>query len=245
MSTMSSEHRRATINGIEMSWHQLGPAGAPTVFLLHALGQSAGDWAPIDARLASAGYQVVAADFRGHAGTAFTREYSFEAMRDDIVALMDHLSVEHASLIGHSMGGTVAYLVTEGYPGRVDRLIIEDTPPPGGRGLGAQPTVRRGPAKFEPSADPFDVRLLGPIGRQLAEPDPAWWEALSGITCPVLLVGGGPESPIDQDSLAAVAHRVGDGVAVTLGGGHYVHANQPEQFGELVLEFLARPRHGL
>jgi pimeloyl-ACP methyl ester carboxylesterase len=56
--------------------------------------------------------------------TAEQSVYTIELMGLDVVALMDHLRLPAAHLIGHSMGGRIALSVAENFPGRVKGLIM-------------------------------------------------------------------------------------------------------------------------
>ncbi len=49
---------------------------------------------------------------------------TIEQMAADIVALMDHLKIPAAHLLGHSMGGRIALSMTQNFPGRVKSLIM-------------------------------------------------------------------------------------------------------------------------
>jgi len=51
-------------------------------------------------------------------------------MRDDVVDLLDHLGLRRVTVVGHSMGGSVAYLLAMQRADQVERLIVEDVPPP-------------------------------------------------------------------------------------------------------------------
>jgi pimeloyl-ACP methyl ester carboxylesterase len=51
---------------------------------------------------------VVALDQRGHGGSPWQGRYTFDTLRDDVVALLDHLGWKRADVLGHSMGGHVA-----------------------------------------------------------------------------------------------------------------------------------------
>ena len=75
-------------------------------------------------------YRVLALDQRGHGGSARTGKYTFELMCDDLLHFANAMNLERFTLIGHSMGGTVSYLFSETFPTRIERLIVEDTPPP-------------------------------------------------------------------------------------------------------------------
>jgi esterase len=171
-------------------------------------------------------------DQRGHGKSEHTDAYSFELMRDDAIGLADALGLRRFSLVGHSMGGTVAFLIAEQWPERIHRLIIEDTPPPWGSNLPAPPAE-------PPEPVPFDWRLLEPIVRQLNHPNPAWWDQLSEITAPTLIIGGGTTSHVPQGRLAEAAARTPDCRLLTFeGAGHNVHGSRPDAFCAAVRDFL-------
>jgi pimeloyl-ACP methyl ester carboxylesterase len=178
---------------------------------------------------------VIAFDQRGHGESARPGSYSFELMRDDLALFIDNLDLVRPVLVGHSMGGTVAYLYVEAFPDSVEKLVIVDTPPP-------FPPASPWPEPDDiPEDVPFDGRVLLPIIRQLNEPDPTWWTQLANIRVPLLLIGGGSTSTIQQDKLADVIARVPSGRLVTLeGAGHSVHRSRPEQFIALVRDFLTQ-----
>ena len=102
-----------------------GPAGAPTVVLLHGWTvNSALNWFPSYAPLGER-FRVVALDHRGHGhGMRTWRRFTLEDCADDVVALLDVLGVERAIPVGYSMGGPVAQLVWRRHPDRVDGLVL-------------------------------------------------------------------------------------------------------------------------
>jgi esterase len=229
-----------TISLANLSFHyrEAGESVAPPVILLHGLRRSANDWDEVTLMLAER-YHVFALDQRGHGTSARTEYYSFEAMRDDLKTFVDTLSIDTFTLIGHSMGGTVAFLFTEMWPGRVARLIIEDTPPPFVSTV--EPTQQLPEIPEEPPMPvAYDWRLVKPIVYQLHSPDPAWWENLATIPVPTLIIGGGSTSHVPQEKLAEVAHLVPDCRLVTIeGAGHSVHRNRLSEYLEIVRNFLS------
>lgn len=109
-------------------------------------------------------------DLRGHGGSSQPGDYSLELMRSDVLGFLHTLNLDEVTVIGHSLGGAVAYLVAEAEPGLVRQLVLEEPPPP----FPATPP-RVVPSK--PSDPlPFDWRMLGAIAHQRNHPDPAWWE---------------------------------------------------------------------
>jgi 3-oxoadipate enol-lactonase len=223
------ERLEITIDGVRLACHVRGAADAPTLVLLHGLGAQANTWDTVGAEFARS-FRVLAIDLRGHGDSDRPGVYSFELMRDDVLGVLDQLGLDRVSLLGHSMGGTVAYLIAQKEPGRISRLILEDTPPPFPmeRIAGERPD---GPL-------PFDWAVVPAIYAQLNDPDPAWWDRLTEITAPTLVIAGGPASHIPQDKLEEAAARLPRGTLQVIPAGHEVHATRPAEFTAAVLRFL-------
>ena len=96
----------ADVNGLSLYYEEHG-AGEPLVLLHGGLG--AGElFAPILPALSS-GRRVIAVDLQGHGRTAdIDRPLRAETMADDIAALIEHLGLAHADVMGYSLGGEVA-----------------------------------------------------------------------------------------------------------------------------------------
>jgi len=218
-----------TGSGVRLVYETAGIRGAPPMVLLHALGERGANWTPVMRRFAES-FEVFALDLRGHGGSDWPGTYSFQLMCDDVVGVLDQLGLGKVTLVGHSMGGTVAYLVATRRPDRIERLIVEDVPPPYPRDR-AIPDRPAGP--FD-----FDWAVVPAIVKQVNNGDPAAWDGLGAITAPTLLIGGGPESHIPQDKLAAVAARIPRCDLVTIPAGHHVHETHPAEFAEAVLSWL-------
>ena len=60
-------------------------------------------------------------------------------MAEDVLGFLDECGLDDVTLVGHSMGGMVAYLVAIQQPHRVERLVVEDAPPPYRRRLACSP----------------------------------------------------------------------------------------------------------
>jgi len=73
-------------------------------------------------------YRVVTFDNRGIGSSDKPAgPYSTKMMASDTIALMDHLGIEKAHILGGSMGGMIAQHMTIDHPQRVDRLILFST----------------------------------------------------------------------------------------------------------------------
>jgi len=152
-------------------------------------------------------------------------------MRDDVVDLLDHLGLRRVTVVGHSMGGSVAYLLAMQRADQVERLIVEDVPPP---------FRRDRPIPDRPIAPlGFDWAVVPAIVGQVNAGDPVAWDGLREITAPTLLIGGGPTSHIPQDKLAEAAARIPRCTLLTIPAGHDIHTGRPAQFADTVLGWLS------
>jgi len=112
----------ADVNGLSLYYEEHG-AGEPLV-LLHGGFGAAELMQPIIPALA-AGRRVIAVDLQGHGHTGdINRPLRPEHMADDIAALIAHLGLERADVMGYSLGGAVAWRVAIQHPDRVRRLVV-------------------------------------------------------------------------------------------------------------------------
>ena len=103
-----------------------GKENKETVVLIHGLNGSSQSYEQVVGPL-SKKYQVITYDQRGHGRSlAVGEDYSSQVMAADLKALLDHLNIAQADVVGHSMGGRTAIRFAEQYPDRVRKLIIED-----------------------------------------------------------------------------------------------------------------------
>jgi 3-oxoadipate enol-lactonase len=107
-----------------------GPAGAPTVLLLHGWTATADlNWFACYHPLAEH-YRVVALDHRGHGrGLRTKRAFRLEDCADDAMAVCDVLGLQQVIPIGYSMGGPIAQLVWRRHRERVHGLVLCATAP--------------------------------------------------------------------------------------------------------------------
>ena len=104
------------------------PSCQRTVILLHGLGADCTSWQLQVPALVEADFRVVAPDMRGFGGSSYPHErLSIRTYASDLVALMDELQLASATLVGISMGGTIALQTTLDYPTKVTRLVLANT----------------------------------------------------------------------------------------------------------------------
>jgi pimeloyl-ACP methyl ester carboxylesterase len=193
----------ATVNGIELAY-QVHGRGAPLV-LLHGGFGSAEMFGPNLTALA-AGRQVIGVDLQSHGRTpAADRPMRFETMADDVAALIRHLGLERADVMGFSLGGGVALRTAIQHPTAIRKLVLVSTP---FRRNGWHPEMVAGFDQMGPEiAEPFEATPMYAVYRDVAprvedwpilvaqltamlKLDFDWTDEVRGLSMPVLIVVG-------------------------------------------------------
>ncbi|MBB3344594.1 alpha/beta hydrolase [Luteimonas sp. RC10] len=106
-------------------------AGDHAIVLLHGWPQSADAFKPILPTLAKT-YRVYAPDLSGVGGSTAPRQrWDKASLATDIKAFVDHLGLDDPLIVGHDIGGMVAYAYARQYPDAVRGVAILDVPIPG------------------------------------------------------------------------------------------------------------------
>ena len=102
-----------------------GPAHAPVLLLLHGFGSSLQTWDAWGQGLANE-YRMVRLDIAGFGltGPAEPGDYSDEADVQRLLAVVDQLGLPSMTVVGHSMGGRLAWHFAAAHPQRVDKLVL-------------------------------------------------------------------------------------------------------------------------
>jgi 3-oxoadipate enol-lactonase len=105
-----------------------GPAGAPTLILLHGWTATADLNFFMCYRALSEHFRVIAIDHRGHGrGIRSNNTFRLSDCADDAAALADQLGIATFIPVGYSMGGTVAQLMWKRHEQRVRGLVLAAT----------------------------------------------------------------------------------------------------------------------
>jgi pimeloyl-ACP methyl ester carboxylesterase len=141
---------RAPLGEIELEYEILGPEDGTPLLLIGGLGSQLISWDDqFCTELASRGYRVIRYDNRDSGlstsldelgvpdllallvGGSAEAPYLLDAMADDAVALLGHLGIRRAHLIGLSLGGMVAQLIALAHPTMVLSVVAALSGPPG------------------------------------------------------------------------------------------------------------------
>jgi pimeloyl-ACP methyl ester carboxylesterase len=198
-----TQGKYANINGLAI-YYEIHGTGEPLVLLPGSFG-TIDMFAQLLPLLAET-RQVIAVELQGHGHTAdIERPLSFEQMADDIAALIQHLGLEQADLLGYSLGGGVALQTAFRHPEVVRTLVVMSAPY---KSEGWYPEVRTGLRAITAEAAKAWVgspmhqayvsiapnpaswpALVAKVG-QLVGQDYDWSEAVSALKIPTLIVVG-------------------------------------------------------
>ena len=259
----------ADLNGITL-YHEIYGQGAPLV-LLHGGLMTIGDVSRLLEGLATT-RQVIAVELQGHGHTPDTdRPLSFETMGDDIAALLDHLDIPQADIVGLSLGAAVGLRTAIQHPEHVRRLVVISSPyakagwyPEAQKGMGQvgaamavhliqTPTGRLSKSWPEPERFPqFLDKMGGLLGASYD-----WSVDVKTLAMPVMLMFADNDS-VSQKHVAEYFALLGGGVkepgwqktrlsrarlAIIPGYSHYNFASAPE-LAPMIEKYLADPLSG-
>lgn len=131
---MQYETRYLKVNG-DITLHVVfaGPEDGAPVILLHGFPEFWYGWHNQIDVLAAQGYRVIVPDQRGYNLSdkpKGVRSYNLNALRDDVIGLMDALGYDKVRLVGHDWGGAVAWWTAITQPARLHKLGVLNLPHP-------------------------------------------------------------------------------------------------------------------
>ena len=124
---MTEPPRETTVAlpGIRLALCEWGPPDAPPVLCLHGWLDNAASFAPLAPLLP--GLRLIAVDLAGHGRSGHRPAgipYHYLDWIGEVLQLADALQLSRFSLLGHSMGASIAALVAGSVPDRVERLAL-------------------------------------------------------------------------------------------------------------------------
>ncbi|WP_440763822.1 alpha/beta fold hydrolase [Natronorubrum sp. DTA7] len=256
---MSNGH---SVDGVRIAYDDRIPEGesaieSPPIVLVHGFASSRTDnWRDRDwyETLLEADRRVVALDCRGHGESGTPHDpaaYETATMAKDVVAVLDHLGIETADLLGYSMGGRLSLELLYTYPDRFNAGVLA--------GIGSATLSESGVgdviADGLTADDPSDVS--NPVGRRFrtfaettdndldalaacarARTPPADWEQVGEIAHSVMVVAGEDDDLVgDPEDLADCFPN---GEAIVVPGADHLTTVPDDRFSEGAVDFLER-----
>lgn len=113
---------------LTVGYAEAGPADGAPVILLHGWPYDIHSFVDVAPLLASAGYRVIVPYLRGYGSTRFLASEAFRngqpsAIALDIVALMDALKIQKATLAGYDWGARTANIIAALWPERCKAMV--------------------------------------------------------------------------------------------------------------------------
>jgi pimeloyl-ACP methyl ester carboxylesterase len=252
-------------------YYQKSEGAGPPVLLLHGWCCDHSYLAPQFSHFAAKGHRVIAPDLRGHGRSDKpAQSYPIEAFTDDVAWLCGELRLERPLVIGHSMGGIVAFDLAVRYPQIAGAIVMLDAaivlPAGMRRGFAALLGKLQGPdyqnvlrgmaagALFMASDDA--ARKAEMLDRMVAEPQHVMVAAFAGLAefdagkarghalPPALYIAAGEANPrCDAAQLREIAPTIQFEKISDVG--HFCQLEAPDDVNAMIDRFLSTLRDGV
>ena len=244
----AAAHGTVPVAGAEIYYATYGQG--PPVILLHGGLGNYDHWSNQVPALAEH-FEVIAIDSRGQGRSTRTRApVSYETMENDVLAVMDELSVTRASIVGWSDGGEIALKLAISHPDRVARLFVFGTnyDASGSKPRGSQRSAtfaayaaksRADYMKLSKTPRQFDelVDWLLPIWRN---PMGFTKDQLRSIQAPTLIGDGDHDEVIVLAQVQEMAQLIPHAqLAVIPDASHFALWQAPAEFNKVLINFLS------
>ena len=229
------------------------------LLVLHGLFGNQGNWGLHSKALAER-YRVIGIDLRNHGESPHAPELDYQAMAEDVRALIEARELGACTVLGHSMGGKVAMQLALSYPALIKRLIVVDIAPVAYESMGAghhrviegmmtldlTTALKRTDAEAHLAQHIEDEATLKFIMTNLTRAEGGglrWKLNVAAIKDqydkPVLFVKGNESGYIGAEHEPEILELFPQAsVKIVMEAGHWVHADKPQAFQKIVFDFL-------
>jgi pimeloyl-ACP methyl ester carboxylesterase len=223
-------------DGVKLYYEVYGQG--PPLLLIH--GNGANIWS-MKEQIAffSQHYRVIAMDSRDHGRSGDAAgALTFEAMTDDLDALLDHLHTGPVLVLGWSDGGIEALLLGLRHPDKVTKIaaMAANLDP---EGVAAEFLKLQGPPpKLAPGHLATRAERVEALDRDEPHIQP---DALRAITAPTLVLAGDHDAIADEHTLEIYHHLPNAQLAISPGATHMIPVDDPTLFNATVDHFFRTP----
>jgi len=228
-------------------WYGSYGAGPPVILLHGGLGHS-GNWGYQVPALVRSGYRAILIDSRGHGrSTRDSRPFSYELMASDTLAVMDHLHLERAAVVGWSDGACIALILGMTEPARAAGVLYFgcNMDPSGTKEFEFTPILGRcmgrhiqDYARLSATPDQFEGFSEAVGLMQRTQPNYSA-DNLAGVRVPVAVVHSEHDEFIKREHAEYLAQSIpGAELTILSDVSHFAPLQRPEQFNRVLLAFL-------
>lgn len=253
-------------DGTPIAYRLEGRADAPTIVFAHALGVTSATWDPQVSALGD-NFRILRYDARGHGRSgAPAGAYDIGLVARDALSVMDAAGITAAHFIGLSMGGMVGMWIGIHAPERLGRLVLANTTPhiplpreawnqriatasseglaniavqTVDRWLGNDFKSRNPRAREEIVATMRNMSPTGYAGTCAVLRDADQRSEIGRILAPTLVITGAADVSTPLAAAQALAAAIPRAHAIAIAGaGHLSNVERPDDFNQLIREFL-------
>jgi pimeloyl-ACP methyl ester carboxylesterase len=245
----ATESGFAPVNGIKI-WYATFGHGEPVVMVHGGLANS-NYWAH-QVRALQDRYRVIVLDSRGHGRSSRDAQpYGYDLMASDVIALMDHLKIGKAAIVGWSDGAIIGLDIAMKHPDRVSKLFAfaANSDPSGVTDISKSDVFnafigRAGDEYKRLSPTPTEYSAFVDQIKQMWDTQPKWTAAdLAKIKVPTWIVDGDRDEAIKRENTEFMAASIPNaGLLIQPQVTHFSFLQDPQQFSDDVLRFLERTR---
>ena len=187
-------------------------------------------------------------DSRGHGRSSRDAQpYGYDLMTSDVLAVMDHLRIKQAAIVGWSDGAIIGLDIAMHHPERVSKLFAfaANSDPSGVADIAKSDVfnafiARAGEEYKRLSPTPTEYKAFVEQITKMWESQPHWTETdLAKINVPTWIVDADHDEAIKRDNTEFMAaHIRGAGLLLEPEVSHFSFLQDPQQFNDDVLHFL-------
>jgi len=242
-----AESGMAPVNDIQMYYAVYGE-GEPVLLIHGGLGHA--DVWGLQVPALAADHKVIVADSRGHGrSTRSEQPFGYELMASDCLALLDHLGIDQAALVGWSDGGIIGLDIAIRHPERLSALyaFAANYVPEGVKEtVGDDPVfgayIERASADYarlSPTPDEFDA-FVEQISQMWASQPHYSEDQLRAIPVRTVIFSGEHDEAIKLEHSREMAELIPNArLEIMPDASHFAMWQHPDAFNASVLNFLA------
>jgi pimeloyl-ACP methyl ester carboxylesterase len=245
----ATESGLAPVNGIKL-WYATFGRGEPVV-LIHGGLANSNYWAHQVQALQDR-YRVIVLDSRGHGRSSRDAQpYGYDLMASDVIALMNYLKIDKATIVGWSDGAIIGLDMAMKNPDRVSGLFAfaANSDPSGVADISKSDVfnafvARAGEEYKLLSPTPGEYNAFVDEVKKMWDTQPNWTAAdLAKIKTPTWIVDGDRDEAIKRENTEFMAASIPNaGLLIQPQASHFSFLQDPRQFTGDVLHFLDRAR---